>query len=124
MKAAYEERQQELTVFREHFLWDSAVKLMEQQLINLLMKLLSRAGGGSFIKDLIQEVDQDGNPKTWTPAELEKAIVHVTRQIENFGTPEASAIIETLTRKFNLRADDLIIADDSLPETPGVQGLQ
>jgi hypothetical protein len=78
---------------------------MEQQLINALMKLMSKAGGGLFIKDMIQQVDEDGNPKTWTPNELKKAIDFATWQIDNFGTSEATSIVETLLKKYNLNPE-------------------
>jgi hypothetical protein len=99
-------------------------QVMEQQLINAFMKLLAKAGGGSLIKDLIQKVDENGNPKVWSPSELAKATDYVNWQIENFGTAEASAVIETLVRKYNLRPQDLLTADEPMPDTPGVKGLQ
>jgi hypothetical protein len=97
---------------------------MEQQLINAFMKLLARAGGGSLIKDLIREVDENRNPKVWNPSEIEKAIQYVTDQTENFGTAEATAIIETLMRKYNLRAENFLTSHESLPGAAGIQGLQ
>jgi hypothetical protein len=101
---------------------------MEQQLINALMKLFSKAGGGSLIKDLIQQVDQNGNPKIWTPAEIASAIEYVNWQTENFGTAEAEIVIETLQKKYNLsskaeRLDNNSSTQD-LPEVPGVHGLR
>lgn len=100
---------------------------MEQQLINALMKLVSKAGGGSLIKDLIQQVDQDGNPKVWTPSEIISAIKFITWQTENFGSAEAAGIIETLRKKYNLTSmsgdsDDSRGTD--LPVAPGVHGLK
>ena len=100
---------------------------MEQQLINALMKLFSKAGGGSVIKDLIQQVDQNGNPKIWTPAEVKAAIEFITWQTENFGSAEANAMIETLQKKYNLQSSALLEEDENnhadLPEAPGVHGL-
>lgn len=97
---------------------------MEQQLINAFMKLLATAGGGSLIKDLIREVDENRNPKVWSASEIEKAIQYVTLQTENFGTAEATVIIETLLRKYNLRAENFLTTHEPMPETTGVQGLQ
>jgi hypothetical protein len=97
---------------------------MEQQLINAFMKLLARAGGGSLIKDLIREVDENRNPKVWSPSEIEKAIEYLTVQTENFGTAEATVIIENLMQKYNLRAENFLTNHESLPETTGIQGLQ
>lgn len=100
---------------------------MEQQLINALMKLFSKAGGGSLIKDLIQQIDQSGNPKLWTPAEVKAAIAFVNRQTENFGSAEARAMIRTLQKKYDLSSSDLLDENKNdsadLPEVPGVHGL-
>jgi hypothetical protein len=96
---------------------------MEQQLINALMKLMSKAGGGLLIKDLIRQVDEDGNPKTWTPNEIQKAIDFVTWQIENFGTSEATSIVETLLKKYNLNPETFATSDSNRVPTNGVQGL-
>lgn len=105
---------------------------MEQQLINALMKLVSKAGGGSLIKDMIQQVDTNGNPKVWTEAEVSRAIEFVNWQTENFGTSEAIIIIQSLLRKYNLRIEDFqttissqreVASKDDLPDTPGVHGL-
>jgi hypothetical protein len=101
----------------------SNTTVMEQQLINLLMKLMAKAGGGSLIKDLIRQVDENGNPKIWTESEMEKAIQYLNWQIENFGVAEARAVIGSLVRKFNLRAEDLKY-EDPQPEVTGIQGLQ
>jgi hypothetical protein len=101
---------------------------MEQQLINALIKLLSKAGGGSFVKDLIQQVDQNGNPKIWTPAEIKSATDFINHQTENFGTAEARIMIETLRKKYNLdttmSANGDRPAPQELPEVPGVHGLR
>jgi hypothetical protein len=97
---------------------------MEQQLINALMKLFAKAGGGCLIKDLIQQVDTNANPKVWTPSEIENAIQFVNWQISNFGTAEASAITELLMKKYHLRPNDFNIENDSVAEISGVQGLQ
>ena len=104
---------------------------MEQQLINALMKLISKAGGGSLIKDMIQQVDTNGNPKVWTDAEVKQAVGFINWQTENFGTAEAIIIIQTLLKKYNLRMHDFQTTMDSLnearkdelPDAPGVHGL-
>jgi hypothetical protein len=97
---------------------------MEQQLINAFMKLMSKAGGGLLIKDLIQHVDENGNPKVWTASEIEAAIQYVSGQTENFGTSEAEVIIETLIRKYNLQPQRFLVKEQPVTEAPGVQGLQ
>jgi hypothetical protein len=102
---------------------------MEQQLINALVKLFAKAGGGSLIKDLIQQVDQNRNPKSWTPAEISSAIDFIHWQTENFGTAEARAMIESMQKKFNLSSENSSrdrstpSASENLPEVPGVHGL-
>lgn len=97
---------------------------MEAQLINALMKLLSKAGGGSLIKDLIQEVDENRNPKIWTSSEIEKAVDYVRWQTENFGSNEATVIVETLMRKYKLDPEIFRHQSIPLPDTSGVPGLQ
>lgn len=88
------------------------------------MKLLSKAGGGSLIKELIQQVDEDGNPKTWTASELQKASEFINWQIENFGSAEAVSIIETLIKKYNLDVDKFLSHNQSNISAPGIQGLR
>ncbi len=100
---------------------------MEQQLINALMKFIAKAGGGSVIKDLVQQVDQNGNPKVWTTEEVKSAVDFVNWQTENFGAAEANAVIETLQKKYHLqspRTEDDGHTDQSLPSVPGVHGLR
>ena len=97
---------------------------MEQQLINGLLKLISAAGGSSLVGDLISQTDENGDPRRWSVAELEKAIHYIEWQTENFGTPEATAIIEALLKKYNLRAEDFQQHEDYMPGTTKVAGLQ
>lgn len=97
---------------------------MEQQFINTLIKLLHKTGAGPLIRDLISTVEENGDPKAWNIAELEKAISYINWQVENFGTPEAVAIIETLLKKYNLRIENFQKNEQALPESAGVPGLQ
>jgi hypothetical protein len=97
---------------------------MEQQLINVLIKLIAKAGGASLIKDLILQVDENGNPKVWTPSEIVKATEFVEWQIQNFGTAEATAMIESLLKKYNIDPNDLRLSNESLEASPDVRGLQ
>lgn len=97
--------------------------VMEQQLINAFMKLVAKAGGGSLMKDMIQKVDESGNPKIWTPSEIEAALKYITWQIENFGAAEAATVIETLIRKYNLRPESFLVKKP-VTESSGVAGLQ
>jgi hypothetical protein len=98
--------------------------LMEQQLINAFMKLIAKAGGGSLIKDLIQQVDENGNPKVWTASEIEKAVTYVYWQTENFGAAEATIMVETLLKKYSLRAERFLSEPAAVSEEPKIQGLQ
>jgi hypothetical protein len=75
---------------------------MEQQVINTLLALIVRAGGGSLIRDLIRQVDENGNPAAWTDAELEHALTYLQWQNENFGAAEATAIAGILIREYHL----------------------
>jgi hypothetical protein len=96
---------------------------MEQQLINALMKLMSKGGSGLLIKDMIQQVDEDGNPKTWTPNEIRRAIDFVTWQVDNFGTSEATSIVETLLKKYNLNPEIFASSDSNTIPRSKAQGL-
>jgi hypothetical protein len=97
---------------------------MEQQFINGLLKLISAAGGNSLVRDLISETDENGDPRRWNTAEIEKAIRYVEWQTENFGTPEATAIIAALLKKYNLRAEDFQQHEDIIHGSAKVAGLQ
>lgn len=97
---------------------------MEQQFINLLTKLLDKTGAGPLIRDLVSAVEENGDPKNWSAVELDKAIPYINWQIENFGTAEASAVIETLLKKYNLQVGNFHKNEEALPESTGVPGLQ
>jgi hypothetical protein len=102
---------------------------MDQQLINVLVKLFSKAGGGGLIRDLIRQVDENGNPKVWTESEMEAAVKYLEHQVANFGTSDAMIIIQSLLKKYNLRIEDFQGSidekseKDALPDVPGVHGL-
>ena len=96
---------------------------MEQQLINSLVRLITKAGGESLVKDLQAQVEENNNIDNWTPDELQKAISYINWQSDNFGTAEATAIVDALIHKYNLRQDDFAHHDE-LPDAPGVKGLQ
>jgi hypothetical protein len=97
---------------------------MEQQFINVLIKLLRETGAGPLIRELTETVEENGDPKNWNAAELEKAFRYVNWQLENFGTAEASAIIETLLNKYNLHIENFQKKEKALPESTGAPGLQ
>ena len=87
------------------------------------MKLAAKAGAGNIIREMIQQVEQNGNPKIWTALEMERALRFVNNQVENFGKAEALDVIETLIRKFEITDADLH-HDNTLSGTSGIQGLQ
>jgi hypothetical protein len=97
---------------------------MEQQLINAFMKFTAKMGAGEMIKDLIREVDENGNPKAWTPAEIEKGIAYLNHLTESFDKTQARTIATTLIKKFDLDMTQLHSGAEIMPETNGVQGLQ
>lgn len=102
---------------------------MDQQLINALIKLFSKAGGGGLIRDMIRQVEENGNPKVWTEKEMEAAVRYLEQQTETFGASDAIIMVQSLLKKYNLRIEDFqTIAEepsenDALPQVPGVHGL-
>jgi hypothetical protein len=80
---------------------------MEQQLINELIRMIAKMGGASLVKDLIEQVDHDGDPKSWTPEEIVNAYDYVKWQNTYFGEGDVTAIIGQLSEKYNLDADTL-----------------
>jgi hypothetical protein len=98
--------------------------MLEQQLINAFMKLTAKVGAGDLIRQMIQQVDENGNPRVWSAVEIERAVHFINMHVENFGKAEAIGIVQTLMRKFDIRAEELQGDEHSQAETPGVQGLQ
>ena len=74
----------------------------EHELINQLLLLVKNLGGDIFIKGLIHESDEDGDPSKWTPGEIEKAIEYVQRINENYSTSDATAVISNIILKYHL----------------------
>lgn len=75
---------------------------MEQLFINQLITLICKSGGGSLIKDLLIETDQDGDSRHWTVEEIENAINYLTWVNKNFGAADASTIVNNLLRDYNI----------------------
>lgn len=96
---------------------------MEQQLINALVRLLSKIGGDALDRDLSRARKDHTSAQVWTPSELESALEYINLQAEHFGPTEAAAIIQSLIRRYNLRPESFIY-DDHVPEPTGVKGLQ
>lgn len=99
------------------------MNMMEQQLVNALIRLLSKIGGDALERDLSRARKDNTPAQTWTPSELEKALEHVNWQVENFGPVEASAVIQSLIQRYGLRPES-IVDDDHAPEPTGIKGLQ
>jgi hypothetical protein len=99
--------------------------MLEQQLINAFMKLTAKVGAGNLVKELVQAVDHDGNPKAWSAEEMEQAIAFINMQVERFGKNEAAAVVSTLLKKFNLSTEDFNAVTPSDDDTEShVRGLQ
>src|SRR5688500_4305101 len=104
---------------------------MEQQLINAFMKLTAKAGAGALVRELIQQVDENRNPKDWSRSEMENAIHYINYLVENFGKQEAMVVIRTLMKKFDIETSELANQEQpmksepsGIPDPAGVQGLQ
>ena len=75
---------------------------MEHELINQLIALIRNLGGEIFIKELIRESDQDGDPAHWTTEEIERAIEYVRSVNENYSTSDATTVISNIILKYHL----------------------
>lgn len=78
------------------------ITTMEQLLINQLITLICKSGGGSLIKDLLRETDQDGDSRHWTVEEIESAVNYLTWINKNYGAAEASIVVNNLLREYNI----------------------
>lgn len=78
---------------------------VEQQLINELIRMIDKMGGKLVMKDLIEQVNTDGDPKSWTPGELESALDYVRWQNSYMSRTDALAIIEILKEKYRISKD-------------------
>src|SRR5687768_12700768 len=98
--------------------------MLEQQLINAFMKLTAKVGAGELVRELVQQVDENGNPKVWTSQEMESAIHFIETHVQNFGKNEATGVVLTLMKKFDISLHDLQPYNESHLESSGIQGLQ
>jgi hypothetical protein len=100
--------------------------MLEQQLINAFMKFSAKAGAGDAMRELIQRIEENGNPKSWTALEMQKAIEYLNDRVNIFSKKDAITVITTLMKKFDVHPADLP-NNESLPEDDqltGIQGLQ
>lgn len=76
---------------------------MEQQMINQLITLVSKAGGRHLIKDLIRETDQDGDNRNWTVEEIENATNYLHWINKNFSSADAMNIVSNLSADYKIK---------------------
>lgn len=90
------------------------------------MKLTAKAGAGHLVRELINAVDENGNPKAWNVHEMEEAVAFINMQVEQFDKDDAALVIRSLMRKFQLSLDDIPFASGPLDydEDAHVRGLQ
>ena len=80
---------------------------MEQQLINNLICFIRKSGGESFIKNLLSEVDRNGNDRVWTEDEIENAVNHLKWVNDFFGKSDATIVISNLVQLYHIDIEDL-----------------
>ena len=78
-----------------------------EQLVNELLKLISKSGGASMITELIHRINEDQNAAVWQPAEVEKATEYIRDLNTYFSRVDAVEIIENLIEKFNIKIEDI-----------------
>lgn len=78
---------------------------MEQQLINNLICFIRKAGGESFIKNLL--IQGDNQSRVWTDEEISKAIQHTQWVNDFFGQSDASVVISKLLEMYHIDVNDL-----------------
>ena len=109
------------------FMFFAINNMLEQQLINAFMKLTAKAGAGEIVRQLIVQVDENGNPKSWSPAEMQQAIDFLNSKVNSFNRNDAIQVIHSLMRKYDLTSENIGTTAVGSPETDelsGVQGLQ
>lgn len=79
----------------------------EQSLINELILMIAKMGGNAVMKDLIEQVDTDGDPKTWTAEEIARAVDYVKWQNSYFARADAMAVIDRLMANYKISGDDV-----------------
>ena len=100
--------------------------MLEQQLINSFMKFSAKAGAGDFIRELIQRIEDNGNPKSWTPEEMQRAIVYLEDKVNIFSREDALKVINALAKKYNITSIEITPEEHIIDphDLSGVQGLQ
>ena len=78
---------------------------MEQQLINNLICFIQKAGGESFIKNLLHS--GDNSKRVWTEEEILHAIDHTKWVNDFFGQSDAAVVIGKLMEMYHIDEKDL-----------------
>jgi hypothetical protein len=78
---------------------------MEQQLINNLICFIRKAGGESFIKNLL--VNGDNANRVWTADEIAHAVDHTQWVNDFFGQSDAAVVISKLLEIYHIDVNDL-----------------
>jgi len=94
---------------------------MEQELINAFMKLTAKAGAGELVKQIVWHVEQNGNPRVWSPQEVRSAVVFIHHIVKNFSKDDALVIIHKLMHQYEIKPADL---EGGLMDQESARGLQ
>jgi|SRR5687767_2851547 hypothetical protein len=96
-----------------------------EQLVNELLKLISKSGGASMITELIHRITEDDHATAWQQEEVEKATAYVRDLNTYFSRVDAVEIIENLIEKFHIRLEDIRVREsEGFDEKIGVGELQ
>lgn len=99
--------------------------MLEQQLINAFMKLTAKVGAGDIVRSIVQNTDENGNPKTWSSKEMDQAIAFIQAKTDAFGKDDALKVIRTLMKKYQIDSQEIVPShDEVVPDHPGIKGLQ
>ncbi len=90
------------------------------------MKLTAKAGAGHLVRELINAVDENGNPKAWNTHEMDEAVAFINMQVDRFDKGDAIKVMRSLMKKFQLSPEDIHSVYGSMDhdEDAHVRGLQ
>ncbi|HYG19908.1 MAG TPA: hypothetical protein VD816_13315 [Ohtaekwangia sp.] len=81
---------------------------MEQQLINQLVCLIRKSGGGSFIEQVLPGVDNILTHQ-WNAEEISSAVERLKFINDLFGKSDATVVISNLLQLYHINMEDLSI---------------
>lgn len=87
--------------------------MMEQTLINELIKLMCKGGCETFVGNFQKDPVMLTPQPPWSEREIEEAVHYVRYMNEFFGKQEAVAVITSLVAKFHISLNDLTIPKTS-----------